>query len=222
MSKLFVANWKSNKTLEEARQWIDDFKVELNDDQEIVIAPPYPFLSLVADKIKDLPGVSLAVQNLSSFPAGSYTGEVCVRNLEGLGVKYAIVGHSERRRYLKESHQDVANKVSQALNNGITPIVCIDQDYMEDQAQLIESDLLSQCVVAYEPLVAIGTGENAPVKEVAKVVKEIKEVFGEVPVLYGGSVSPDNVILYLEITDGVLVGGASLDVGVFAELIKSN
>ncbi|MBU0579207.1 triose-phosphate isomerase [Patescibacteria group bacterium] len=222
MSKLFVANWKSNKTLEEVRQWMDDFKVELNDDQEIVIAPPYPFLSLVADKIKDLPGVSLAVQNLSSFPAGSYTGEVCVRNLEGLGVKYAIVGHSERRRYLKESHQDVANKVSQALNNGITPIVCIDQDYMEDQAQLIESDLLSQCVVAYEPLVAIGTGENAPVKEVAKVVKEIKEVFGEVPVLYGGSVSPDNVILYLEITDGVLVGGASLDVGVFAELIKSN
>lgn len=222
MSKLFVANWKSNKTLEEVRQWMDDFKVELNDDQEIVIAPPYPFLSLVADKIKDLPGVSLAVQNLSSFPAGSYTGEVCVRNLEGLGVKYAIVGHSERRRYLKESHQDVANKVSQALNNGITPIVCVDQDYMEDQAQLIESDLLSQCVVAYEPLVAIGTGENAPVKEVAKVVKEIKEVFGEVPVLYGGSVSPDNVILYLEITDGVLVGGASLDVGVFAELIKSN
>lgn len=222
MSKLFVANWKSNKTLEEVRQWMDDFKVELNDDQEIVIAPPYPFLSLVADKIKDLPGVSLAVQNLSSFPAGSYTGEVCVRNLEGLGVKYAIVGHSERRRYLKESHQDVANKVSQALNNGITPIVCIDQDYMEDQAQLIESDLLSQCVVAYEPLVAIGTGENAPVKEVAKVVKEIKEVFGEVPVLYGGSVSPDNVILYLEITDGVLVGGASLDVGVFAELIQSN
>ncbi|MFH1959467.1 MAG: triose-phosphate isomerase family protein [Patescibacteria group bacterium] len=222
MSKLFVANWKSNKTLEEVRQWMDDFKVELNDDQEIVIAPPYPFLSLVADKIKDLPGVSLAVQNLSSFPAGSYTGEVCVRNLEGLGVKYAIVGHSERRRYLKESHQDVANKVSQALNNGITPIVCVDRDYMEDQAQLIESDLLSQCVVAYEPLVAIGTGENAPVKEVAKVVKEIKEVFGEVPVLYGGSVSPDNVILYLEITDGVLVGGASLDVGVFAELIKSN
>lgn len=222
MSKLFVANWKSNKTLEEVRQWMDDFKVELNDDQEIVIAPPYPFLSLVADKIKDLPGVSLAVQNLSSFPAGSYTGEVCVRNLEGLGVKYAIVGHSERRRYLKESHQDVANKVSQALNNGITPIVCVDQDYMEDQAQLIESDLLSQCVVAYEPLVAIGTGENAPVKEVAKVVKEIKEVFGEVPVLYGGSVSPDNVILYLEITDGVLVGGASLDVGVFAELIQSN
>ncbi|MBU0576304.1 triose-phosphate isomerase [Patescibacteria group bacterium] len=219
MPKLFVANWKSNKSLEEVKQWLNDFHVELKDNQKVVIAPPYPLLSLVADKIKDLPRVFLAVQNLSSFPAGSYTGEVCMRNLEGLGVKYAILGHSERRRYLKESHQDVANKISQALSNGATPIVCVDQDYIEDQARVIEPNLLNQCVVAYEPLAAIGTGENAPADKVAKVSKEIKSVFGNVPVLYGGSVNPENITPYLRVTDGVLVGGASLDAEVFAKLI---
>lgn len=222
MSKLFVANWKSNKNLEEVSQWFKDFKVELDEDQEVVIAPPYPFLSLVADKIKDLPGVSLAVQNLSSYPAGSYTGEVCVRNLKGLGVKYAILGHSERRRYLGESHQDVANKVSQALNNSITPIVCVDQDYVEDQSLAIQAKLLEKCVVAYEPLSAIGTGENASVKEVASVVTEIKSVFGETPVLYGGSVNSENIEPYLKVADGVLVGGASLDAKMFAKLIENN
>ncbi len=221
MKKLFVANWKSNKTQTEVESWFEDFKPYIGLEQEVIIAPPYPFLSLVADKIKSREDIFVAVQNLSAYPAGSYTGEVCTRNLEGLGVKYAILGHSERRRYFKESSQDVANKVAQALNNQLTPIVCIDQNDINRQANLISSDLLSQCVVAYEPLSAIGTGETAAVEDVAKVVAEIKAVFGQIPVLYGGSINPDNVVPYLAITDGVLVGGASLDSKVFAELLGS-
>lgn len=221
MKKLFVANWKSNKNQEEVNLWMDSFKPYISLEQEVVIAPSYPFLSLVGDKIKDREDIYLAAQNLSAFPAGSYTGEVCARNLEGLGVKYVILGHSERRRYFKESHQDVANKISLALNNGIIPIVCVDHDYLENQAQLIDPELLSKCVVAYEPLAAIGTGEVAPVDKVEKVVKEIKSVFGKVPVLYGGSVDPDNIAPFLKITDGVLVGGSSLDAAVFGELLQS-
>ncbi len=221
MKKLFIANWKSNKTQEEVDIWLESFKPYMDLEQEVIIAPPYPFLSLVAEKIKDKENISLAVQNLSTYPAGSYTGEVCVRNLDGFGVKYAILGHSERRRYFKESHQDVANKIFQALNNGIVPVVCVDQNYIEDQAQLIYSELLSKCIVAYEPLAAIGTGEIAPVKNVTKVVKEIKSVFGKVPVLYGGSISPENIAPYLKVSDGVLVGGASLNAEVFADLLQS-
>ena len=221
MKKLFIANWKSNKTQEEVDIWLESFKSYMDFEQEVIIAPPYPFLSLVAEKIKDKENISLAVQNLSTYPAGSYTGEVCVRNLDGFGVKYAILGHSERRRYFKESHQDVANKIFQALNNGIVPVVCVDQNYIEDQAQLIYSELLSKCIVAYEPLAAIGTGEIAPVKNVTKVVKEIKSVFGKVPVLYGGSISPENIAPYLKVSDGVLVGGASLNAEVFADLLQS-
>jgi len=220
MKKLFIANWKSNKTQKEAEQWFTDFKIELDENQEIAIAPPYPLLSLTAKKIKDLSRVSLAVQDLSAYSAGSYTGEVCVKNLTGFGVKYAILGHSERRHYLKESHQDVADKISQCLAGNIIPIVCVDQDYMKDQAQLIRPDLLSQCVVAYEPLAAIGTGKIAPVNEVAKVVTEIKSIFGEVLVLYGGSINSENIAPYLKTTDGVLVGGASLKIATFSLLFQ--
>ena len=221
MKKLFIANWKSNKTQEEVEVWMASFKPYIGLEQVVVIAPPYPFLSLVADKTKGRDDISLAVQNLSAYPAGSYTGEICTRNLEELNIKYAILGHSERRRYFKESHQDIANKVDLCLAANIIPIVCIDQDYLEAQAQLINSELLSKCVVAYEPLAAIGTGEIAPVDEVSKVVKEIKSIFGQVPVLYGGSVNPENIVPYLEVTDGVLVGGASLDAKTFANLIQS-
>lgn len=219
--KLFVANWKSNKTAEEVKEWLDNFSPYIGLEKEVVIAPPYPFLHLVKEKIANNESLSLAVQDLSAYPAGSYTGEVCTRNLEGLEVKYAILGHSERRRYLGETHLDVANKVSLAVESGMTPIVCVDQEYIEDQALVIESELLPKCIVAYEPLSAIGTGEPLSGQAVLKVVKIIKKYFGEIQVLYGGSVTADNVHIYNEVTDGVLVGGASLDPEQFINLIQT-
>ena len=220
MKKIIVANWKSNKNKEEVELWLDTFKIYTDLNNEVVIAPPYPFLSFMAEKTKDQEDISLAVQNLSAYPAGSYTGEICVRNLDGLGIKYAILGHSERRRYLGENHQDVANKVDLCLAGKITPIICIDSDYLEDQASAISSENLEKCIVAYEPPNAISTngGENPPAKEVSKAVLKIKEIFGEIKVIYGGNVTPDNVSDYLSVTDGVLVGGASLDAKVFEQL----
>lgn len=144
-----------------------------------------------------------------------------VANITDWEIGYGIVGHSERRQYFEESHQDVANKVSQLIDAGITPIVCIDDEYLVEQAAAIEKDQLKQCVVAYEPLEAIGSGVFQPVDEVEPIVNQIKEVFGEVPVLYGGSVDAENVAQYLAVTDGVLVGGASLDANEFAALMRS-
>lgn len=229
MQNYIVANWKSNKNLEEVELWWEEF-IQLTiphlDDlqDEVIIAPPYPGLMMLAQALetqspKLSQHISLAVQDLSPYPAGSYTGAVCGRNLEKLGVKYALVGHSERRRYFHETHQDVANKVAQAVRNGITPIVCFDETYLRAQAEVIEFEYLEKCVVAYEPLTAIGTGHNVQVDEVAAAVAEAKEEFGQVPVLYGGSVKPDNVESYLEVVDGVLVGGASLNPDTFSQLV---
>lgn len=229
MKKLIIANWKSNKTREGVEKWLDEYGVwsigyEGSNDFEIVIAPSFPDLMFVSNRLLDrkkIKGVYLGVQDLSPYPAGKYTGAVSGQNLEGFNVKYAIVGHSERRRYFYETDNEVALKVEQAVVNGIKPVVCVDEGYIESQAQAIENELLEKCIVAYEPLEAIGTGKSADVGHVKKVVEKIKNYFGEVPVIYGGSVDDMNINEYLLVTDGVLVGGASLDVKMFERLISS-
>ena len=189
---------------------------------EIIICPALSLVTTVAKWLADhrsnLP-VSLGVQDISPYPAGAYTGAVSARNLDGLGVKYALVGHSERRHYFHENHQDVANKVSQCLENGMTPIVCVDVDYLQAQANAIKAEELARCLVAYEPLTAIGSGENQPVAEVEPIVKQVRQAFGSETVIYGGSVTPANVAAYAPVTDGVLVGTDSLDPAVFTQLI---
>ncbi|HEX7017488.1 MAG TPA: triose-phosphate isomerase family protein, partial [Patescibacteria group bacterium] len=167
--KLIIANWKSHKTREDVQKWIEVF--EEKSDQlptgiEVAIAPPMPSLMFVSNRLlaKDKHSqTKLAVQDLSPFPAGAYTGAVSTTNLVGFGVKYAIVGHSERRRYFHETHQDVANKVAQAIDNNITPIVCVDDEYIADQAAAIDRQYLDKCMVAYEELGAIGTGHSESV-----------------------------------------------------------
>ncbi len=221
-----VANWKSNKSIDQATDWVDDFKEmiqthPLSENIEAVIAPPLSMVATVADRIAGIKNCSLAVQDISQFPAGSYTGAVSVANLTGLPVRYALVGHSERRRYFHETHADVAAKVTQALDAGITPVVCVDSEYMAAQAAAIAPDLLQKCVVAYEPLSAIGTGNNAPVDAVKQVIKLIRQTFGDIPVLYGGSVTAENIAEYLLVSDGALVGGASLSIESFMDLLTN-
>lgn len=226
--RLLVANWKSHKTWTEATNWIKQFRsfLESHSDQlsqpgvpQIVIAPPYPFLFQIANLLSDLPHVSVGVQDISPFPAGKYTGAVSTRNLEGLPITYAIVGHSERRRYFHETHQEIANKVGLLIDAGITPIVCVDQVDIKKQADVIDKKLRSKCVVAYEPLESIGTGISQEVAKVLPVVDEIIVAFGNVPIIYGGSVDVENINAHLLATDGVLVGGASLEVAEFEKLI---
>ncbi len=221
MKKIVVGNWKANKNIEEARHWADQFLAESDSfpaGVEVVVAPPFTLLPALAEKFVGTK-VKLAVQDLSHFSAGSYTGAIATRNIMGLSVAYAILGHSERRRYFHETHQEVAGKIDQALSAGLKPLVCVDENDVEPQAAAIDDEYLRQCLVVYEPLEAIGTGRNADVGQVKQVREKIRNSFGEVPVLYGGSVEPQNIGEYTLVTDGALVGGASLNVGEFAAVI---
>jgi triosephosphate isomerase (TIM) len=215
--KYIFGNWKSNKNVKTASEWLDELG-SVSSEHEVVLTPPFPLLGAIYKQVSQS-GLRLGVQNLSSLSAGSYTGAVSTVNLDGLDVKYAIVGHSERRHYFGESDQDIANKVDQALEAGITPVVCVDEGYIESQANSIEKKYYDKCIIAYEPISAIGTGDEMGEKKVKEVVERIRKAFGKVRVIYGGSVNGDNVKDYLEVCDGVLVGGASLKVEDFKKII---
>jgi triosephosphate isomerase (TIM) len=215
--KYIFANWKSNKNIVGAKEWLDSVG-SINSDKEVVLTPPFTILGAIYTQALSS-NFKLGVQDISPFSAGSYTGAISPVNLEEMSVSYAIVGHSERRHYFGESDQMVANKVDIALEAKITPVVCVDEGYIESQANAIDSDLRKKCIVAYEPISAIGTGDEMGEKKVGEVVERIKKAFGEVRVIYGGSVDGDNIEEYLEICDGVLIGGASLKVEDFKQLL---
>jgi triosephosphate isomerase (TIM) len=226
MMSLIIANWKSHKTKEAAELWLEEFGPtwsSVHNGTEVAIAPPFPLLPDVAEKIrsKGWP-LALAVQDMSPFPPGKYTGAVATESLAAWPVKYAIVGHSERRQYFHETHQDVANKVVQALAANITPVVCVDDEYARQQAAALSPSDLSHCILAYEPLEAIGSGDPQPAEEVATVVQNIRKSWEDVPIIYGGSVDPENVKEYLSVCQGVLVGTHSLVASDFAALVKSS
>ncbi|MEN8253237.1 MAG: triose-phosphate isomerase family protein [Patescibacteria group bacterium] len=227
--KLLIANWKSHKNSQEVLDWLESFKKEegriKNKNNKIIIAPPMSLVGVVDwfsrehfdNSVREK--INLGIQDISPYPMGKYTGAISIKNLEGLDVKYAIVGHSERRRYFHETHNDVANKVAQCIDAGITPVVCVDDEYVSSQAAAIKQEHLEKCIVAYEELSAIGSGKNEPIEHVQEVFSEIKKYFGETKLIYGGSVNASNVQDYLEICDGVLVGSASLKVEDFAAML---
>jgi triosephosphate isomerase len=216
--KYIFANWKSNKNIHSAKKWLNDLNV-VTAKHEVILLPPFPILGAIYEQALEK-SLKLGVQDLSPLSAGSYTGAVSAVNLEGLNVEYAVVGHSERRHYFEESDIDVANKVDQAIEAGITPVVCVDEDYIESQSYAIDNKYYDKCIIAYEPLSAIGTGEEMKPEKVSAVVKRIRKVFGNVRVIYGGSVDGSNVKDYLEVCDGVLVGGASLKVSEFNHFLN--
>jgi triosephosphate isomerase len=225
MKKYVIANWKSNKTFSEVAYWLNNFPSnEENrrplDALEIILAPPYPFLSLAKEIIdkRHLP-IKLAVQDLSPFGSGSYTGEVAAFNLQDLDVEYAILGHSERRRFLAETPQLVADKVNEALNWKIKPILCLDKAYFAEQARFLKDEALSQCLLAYEPVAAIGSGQAEDAGNLLSIRKELQPSYGSKTLIYGGSVNADNVVSFLKVCDGVLLGGASLDLTDFLDLL---
>lgn len=223
MAKLLVANWKSQKSLSQAQTWLKTVGELLGITTlpgiTPVLTPPFPFLVPLTPMVQDL-GWQLGVQDISPFPAGSYTGAVSGANLHGSPVKYAIVGHSERRHYFHETIQDVARKAEQALDVGITPIVCVDKQTLEPQAAAL-GEAASKCIVAYEPTGAIGSGNNAPLAEIKEFHEHVKRLFDSVPFLYGGSVDELNINEYLLVTDGVIVSTASLAAQQFVKVLKT-
>ncbi len=215
MKKLFiVANWKSHKTSPEALSWLHESVGQ--DAKEVIICPPFTLLAQMHWYIgENHLSLKLGAQNVSPFEDGAYTGEVSAKQIKEFG-EYVIIGHSERRNYFLETDELVAQKVRLALAQGLTPIFCV-----QGKETAIPEGVT---IVAYEPVEAIGTGHPDTPENANEVASSIKAAHsGVTSVLYGGSVSPENVHNFtsMESIDGVLVGGASLDAATFTQLITN-
>ena len=232
MKKLFIiANWKSNKSIKETEKWLHDFSGEFKrnpfslDHKEVIVIPSFTLLEhakYCLGNVK-LP-ISLASQNISPFNEGAYTGEVSARQIRELA-SYVIIGHSERREHFAEDQSMIDQKIQQALKYELVPILCISNlgQIKNEKIKMQNDNEKLKMIVAYEPLFAIGSGQPDTPADANDMAKKIKEVLGEIPVLYGGSVSPKNVRSFTKMPsiDGVLVGGASLNPLEFLEIIKN-
>jgi len=243
---LIIGNWKMNLGVHEASLYLHrlDKAVKIHRNVEVVIAPTILAIQTLSLQV-NLRQFKLAAQNFYWRDHGAYTGEVSASQLRGI-VQYALVGHSERRHVFNESDKDTRAKVQAAIRNNIRPVLCVGetaseraagetQDVIHDQLlgglANITSEELPSVVVAYEPVWAIGTGQNALPDDVKSAVRSIrnqlKHLYGakaseEVQVLYGGSVTADSAAGYLDIdgVDGLLIGGASLDESAFANIVE--
>ena len=225
---LVAANWKLFKGPRETREFLERF--EPPDGVDVVICPPYVSLAAAVES-----GLVIYAQNVHWAAEGAYTGEVSAPMLRELGVAGSIVGHSERRQYFGETDETVARRTVAALENGLGVIACVGESEEERQAGQTELVLRLQVealrdavgaherlVIAYEPVWAIGTGRTAT-PDLAQEAHALIKALVDVPVLYGGSVKPDNAAeLFAEAdVDGALVGGASLDPESLAEICRA-
>jgi triosephosphate isomerase len=213
--KYILGNWKANKNFTEMKQWIYTFMREYRAESNVMLGvfPPLPFVSYMQGKLKDCRNVFVGSQTISSFEKGSYTGEVTATTLEGV-VSYSIIGHSERRKVFGETNAQLAEKVEQALAHGITPVYCV-----RDENDPIPPGVK---IVAYEPVAAIGTGQNEPPEQTVAMKKKMK-LPNDVIFIYGGSVNEKNAGEYFATgeIDGFLIGKACLDPKQFIEIAKT-
>lgn len=235
-----------NLNMQEASLYVHQLSklVKTHRDVEVVLAPTALTLQSLSLQV-NFRQFKLAAQNFYWRDSGAYTGEISATQLRGI-VQYALVGHSERRHVFHESDKDIRAKVQAAIRNHLTPILCVGEtafERSEDETQAVlhdqligglanvTSDELEQIVIAYEPVWAIGTGQNALPVDVSYAIRairsQIKHLYGQkaadnIQVLYGGSVTTDSAADYLALpdVDGLLVGGASLDAHAFSEIVK--
>jgi len=245
---IIAGNWKLNKTISEAVALTTALKALIADDTgvEIIVAPPFTALSAVSDAIADS-NVRLAAQDVYSEDSGAFTGEVSAPMLKDAGCDYVIIGHSERRLYFGETNDSVNQKVKAALAHDLKPIICVGEQLEEREAGQTEAVIenhvtggiaglsaadLSSCVIAYEPVWAIGTGKTATPAQAQEVHNFIRslltkaysaEVASQIGIQYGGSVKPENAaeLMAQPDVDGALVGGASLEAESFAQIVKN-
>ena len=220
---LIAANWKMFKTQAETLAFCNHFRAP--DGVDVVIAPPYASLQVALSS-----GLTIYAQNVHWEDEGPFTGEISPPMLTELGVAGAIVGHSERRQYFGETDETAARRAAHALDAGLSVIACVGELEAEREQGETESVLRRQLarfaaherlVIAYEPVWAIGTGKTAT-PELAQEAHAFVKSLIDVPVLYGGSVKPENAaeLLSQPDVDGALVGGASLDVDSFTEICR--
>lgn len=224
--RFVVGNWKCTKSIEEARSWIDQFKREYRpiDGVEVVLAPPLVLLAQLAEYVRGagLEQFSLAAQDVSPFPLGSYTGATAADMLKGL-CRYAIVGHSERRRYFHETAQDAVNKVSEAADASIIPIICVDEKNAMSQLTALRDIDCDNMVIGYAPVDALSYREPQHPDKIAEIAGYISQVYPTRPIIYGGSISARNYHHYLTIEgiSGLFLGSASLQPESFLEIIRA-
>ena len=242
---LIAGNWKLHKTLTEAVDLVGALKTAVKDVEnvEILIAPPYTAISMLATKLAGS-NIKLGAQNCYFEASGAYTGEVSAPLLKDAGCDYIIVGHSERRQIFGESDQTINNKVKAVLAAGVSCILCIGEtleerekgDMLDVLTRQIKEGLsdvtdMENIVIAYEPVWAIGTGKTATSEQAQEVHSFVRGLLQGLydqqtamatRILYGGSVKPENVdeLMGQDDVDGALVGGASLKADDFARIVK--
>lgn len=235
--KIIAGNWKMNYCVNKGVDFVEEIKERIDTDKiDVVICPNFVALDRIFDAIEGT-NIYLGAQNVYFETSGAYTGETSVDMLTAVGVKYCIVGHSERRKYFNETDEMVNQKVKKLLEKDVSPIICVGEtleerdaskhfDIVEEQVTKalkdIPKDLVSKkIVIAYEPIWAIGTGVTATAEQANEMCKFIRGVVAKlyttsvadcVRIQYGGSVKPSNAneILNMSDIDGALVGGASL------------
>ncbi len=233
---IFAANWKMNHGPPDARSFLDRFLdgYQHESEREVWFFPPAVSIPSVAQRVAQLPGILVGAQNVYWEPKGAFTGEISVSMAKDAGARAVLVGHSERRHVFGETDDETGRKVRAVLDSTMTPLLCVGETLSERDGgktlvvihrQLaaldgLDGESLARIVVAYEPVWAIGTGKNATPADAGTVHAAIHRWFeergvagGTVPVLYGGSVKPENAreLLSEDEIDGVLVGGASLE-----------
>ena len=242
---IIAGNWKMNKTIAEAVDFVNEVKDQVNNDKvEAVICAPFTILKDLKEATKGT-NIKVAAQNMHFAESGAFTGEVSASMLQELGMDYVVIGHSERREYFNETDETCNKKVLKALEVGIDPILCCGETLEEREAgetknvckvqvegalKDVSAEDLAKVVIAYEPVWAIGTGKTATSEDANDVIKYIREVVAglygdkanEVRIQYGGSVKPANVaeIMAQSDIDGALVGGASLAGSDFVQLVN--
>lgn len=248
MRNIVAGNWKSNKSINESREWMSEMaekSAELPSDVRVMVAPPAPYLAALSE-VKPS-NVILASQNVSATNSGAYTGEYTAEMLAGCGVDFALIGHSERREYYADTNEVVVDKISRCIEAGLGVVLCCGEPleirdagtHKEMIAGQLESALSNiddvdpaNFVVAYEPIWAIGTGRTASAEQAGEMHTFIRswlndkfsaERAGQISILYGGSCKPGNAekLFANEDVDGGLIGGASLKVSDFSAIIKA-
>ena len=244
--KIIAGNWKMNMTPTEAVELVNTLKpLVVNEDVDVVFCVPAIDIIPVMEAAKGT-NICVGAENMYYEDKGAYTGEISPAMLVDAGVKYVVIGHSERREYFAESDETVNKKVLKAFEYGITPIVCCGEsltqreqgitiDWIRQQIKIaflnVPADKAAAAVIAYEPIWAIGTGKSASVEiaeNCCRIVRDqVKVMYGEeaaekVRIQYGGSVKPNNIAEYMAQPDidGALIGGASLKADSFIEIIE--
>ena len=237
MDKYIVANWKMNNDFSDIPSYVKYLKKNLKKEKNIVVCVPHVMVKTFADVAKN--AIDTGAENCYYAEKGAYTGETSAKMVKSAGANYVIIGHSERRQIFSETNDMLSKKTAAALAAGLKVIFCIGETLDEKskfksvlKKQIIEGfagiNDFSNIIVAYEPVWAIGTGKVATIADIEKVHAYIKSVLKEnfnvdLPILYGGSVKPENSAEILALADvgGVLVGGACLKAESFANIAKS-